>query len=201
MDPYNDVFRLIGKEEAPASLARTYGSKIVTALLPERKNLDYKKFAQTVTEPDRILTGDENSSHSEGSIWVFGKDHPLRKTFITRLKKSAIEVGEKGIRFSDRFYPWEDHSFVFTIYRPDQKKGTMTWVIAGNNESIPGLMRKLPHYGKYGYLVFEGTAPDNRDKGNWPSNPMGMQKVFKEEILRLLSEQKPLVQSLPFQNK
>jgi hypothetical protein len=194
LDPYNDVFRLIGEEEAPASLAQAYGAQIVTALLPARENLDYKKFAQAVAEPERILTGDSNSTLSEGSLWVFGKDHPLRKTFIAELKKSKIEVGEKGIRFSDHFYPWEGHSFIFTIFRSDKKKGTMTWVIAGNAESISGLMRKLPHYGKYGYLVFEGFSPRNQDKGIWPSNPTGLQRIFKEGLLLNLPEQKPLAQ-------
>jgi len=76
----------------------------------------------------------------------------------------------------------------------------MTWVIAGNKESVPGLMRKLPHYGKYGYLVFEGSAPDNRGKGVWPSNPAGLEKIFKEEEPRFLSQQKSLVQFKPFQS-
>ncbi|MBT4390856.1 MAG: hypothetical protein HOD32_14265, partial [Nitrospina sp.] len=87
----------------------------------------------------------------------------------------------------------------FTLHRPGQKKGTMTWVIAGNKGSVPGLMRKLPHYGKYGYLVFEGSAPDNRGKGIWSSNPAGLQKIFKEGSPRLLPQQKPLVQLKPFQ--
>ena len=77
----------------------------------------------------------------------------------------------------------------------------MTWVIVGNKESIPGLMRKLPHYGKYGYLVFEGDAPDNRNKGTWPSNPAGLQKVFQEGVPRLLPEQTPLVAFKPFSKK
>jgi hypothetical protein len=81
----------------------------------------------------------------------------------------------------------------------DGKTGTMTWVVSDKAESIPGLMRKLPHYGKYGYLVFEGTAPDNLDKGTWPSNPAGLQKVFKDGGPLLLPEQKPLVSFKPFE--
>ena len=194
LDPYNDVFRRLGVDEAPASLSQTYGAKLVTALLPEKGSLDYLKFAQLVEK--RIVTGDENPQ--EGSLWVFGREHPLRTSFITQLKKSGVVVSENGIKIHDKYFPWEDHSFVFTLPRTDKKKGTTTWVIAGNADSIPGLMRKLPHYGKYGYLVFEGTAPENRDKGIWPSNPVGMQKIFKDGHPHLLPVQKPLVSFLPF---
>ncbi len=192
LDPYNDVFRRLGAEEAPASLGQTYGAQTVTALLPEKPG--YQKFAQSVVK--RIFTGDENAP--EGSLWVFGRDHPMRKAFVEQLKKSGVVVTEMGIQIHDKSYPWDDHSFVFTLPRTDQKKVTMTWVIADNAKSIPGLIRKLPHYGKYGYLVFEGSAPDNRDKGIWRSNPVGLQKVFKDGQARLLPEQKALVKFKPF---
>jgi aminopeptidase N len=198
LDPYNDVFRLPGDEEAPASLAQTYGAQKVTAFLSKNENSDYRKFAESVAKPENILTSDDNFPLPDGSLWVFGQDHPLRKSFMTELKKSGIEIVETGVLISNHSYPWENHSFVFTVHRTDHKNGTMTWVIANNRESIPGLMRKLPHYGKYGYLVFEGSAPQNRDKGVWPSNPAGLLKVFKEGQPRLLPEQKPLVSFKPF---
>ncbi len=198
LDPYNDVFRRLGAEEAPASLSQTYGAQTVLVLLEEEGNLNYRGFAQSVAKPQNIIIGDDNDSYPEGSLWVFGQNNPLRKTFALQLKKLGVEVDEKGVRFSDRSFPWEDHSFVFTLTRTDQKKGTMTWVVAGNAESIPGLMRKLPHYGKYGYLVFEGSAPLNRDKGIWPSNPVAMQRIFKDESPRSLPKQKPLVSFKPF---
>ncbi|MDE1044141.1 MAG: M1 family aminopeptidase [Nitrospinaceae bacterium] len=198
LDPYNDVFRLPGIGEAPASLSKTYGANVVSALLTENEKLDYLRFAKSVAKPQTIFIGDEKAQYPEGSLWVFGQNHPLRKTFIDQLKKLGVDLDEKGVRFSDRSYFWDDHSFVFTLPRTDQKNGTMTWVVAGNAESISGLIRKLPHYGKYGYLVFEGSAPENRYKGTWPSNPMAMQKVFKDGHPLDLPDQKPLVSFKPF---
>ena len=32
-------------------------------------------------------------------------------------------------------------------------------------ESVPAVARKIPHYSKYGFLVFEGER--NVDKGSW----------------------------------
>lgn len=195
LDPYNDVFRRLGAEEAPASIGQTYGAQTVTAFLPEEDDPGYQKFAQSVAKPENIFIGDEKAP--QGSLWVFGRHHPKRKAFAAKLKEFDVSVGEKGVRVKDKFYLWGDHSFVFTLPRTDQQKGTMTWLVADNAKSIAGLMRKLPHYGKYGYLVFEGEAPTNRDKGIWPSNPAGLQKVFHDKQPRLLPEQKPLVQFKP----
>ncbi|WP_303909356.1 hypothetical protein, partial [Thiohalomonas denitrificans] len=42
----------------------------------------------------------------------------------------------------------------------------------------PGLARKVPHYGKYGYLVFTGDAPDNQVKRQWPANSSPLVRRF-----------------------
>ncbi len=196
LDPYNEVFRLLGKEEAPASLGQTYGSQTVSAILPEDGNRGYQNFAEAVAKQENIFTG--KAELPEGSVWVFGRNPALKNLILSQLKKSGIMVDERGISIAENTYPWQSHSFVFTINRTDNKKGTMTWVTADNPESLTGLIRKLPHYGKYGYLVFEGSAPENRAKGIWPSNPTGLQKKFLDGHPLLLPEQKPLTQLQPF---
>jgi hypothetical protein len=35
--------------------------------------------------------------------------------------------------------------------------------------ALPGLARKLPHYGKYSFLAFEGDEPSIMYKGQWPA--------------------------------
>jgi len=40
-------------------------------------------------------------------------------------------------------------------------------VTADPPTAVPGLARKLPHYGRYGYLGFRGEAPDNVLKGTF----------------------------------
>ena len=43
------------------------------------------------------------------------------------------------------------------------------WIAVMRSAALSGLARKLPHYGKYGYLGFEGDAPDNVLKGIFPT--------------------------------
>ncbi len=57
---------------------------------------------------------------------------------------------------------------VYAIPNPDNKGQTSGFVGANIKESITGLMRLLPHYGKYSWLGFEGSRPDNVMKGTFP---------------------------------
>ena len=62
------------------------------------------------------------------------------------------------------------------LRHPANPERTVGWIGAVLEESLPGLARKLPHYGKYGWLVFSGEAPDNIRKGQWPvrSSPLSV---------------------------
>jgi len=54
-------------------------------------------------------------------------------------------------------------------------------IATGTAAALPGLARKLPHYGKYSYLAFTGPEPVNRLKGQWPAGESALQVWFTEE--------------------
>ena len=70
------------------------------------------------------------------------------------------------------------------------------WIVAGSGESVSRLQRKLPHYGKYGYLVFAGPRAENRIKGSWRANETDLVKSF-DASKRKLPPRPPLVDFKP----
>jgi hypothetical protein len=43
----------------------------------------------------------------------------------------------------------------------------LLWLGCDKPAAFPGLARKLPHYGSYSYLAFQGDEPTNTLKGQW----------------------------------
>jgi hypothetical protein len=63
-----------------------------------------------------------------------------------------------------------DHSGIQVARHPDDEDLTVGLVRCYKETAIPGLARKLPHYGKYSYLLFEGEEPTNVAKGEWATD-------------------------------
>jgi len=59
---------------------------------------------------------------------------------------------------------------------PRNPQRTLAWVATHNLAALPGLRRKLPHYGTYSFLGFAGDEPTNIVKGQWPvlASPMSV---------------------------
>ena len=200
LDPYNEVFRRLDVNEVPASLGQTFGASKVAVILPTVENeglvKGYLKFSKTLVERGNIIQPDLKNLKKDLlpdlSLWVFGKNNDIGKHLLPALKKNGINLKDDSFIFKEGIFQLNDHSFVFTLPRSENEKGSITWLIASSEESIPGLIRKLPHYGKYGYLVFKGKEPENLIKGSWDSNPTNLQKLFGVGDL-LLPEQSSLV--------
>ncbi len=201
LDPYNEVFRRLDRREVPASIGQTFGATAAAIVFPVKENEKmmegYREFAGSLIETgnikESVLSNTEVLPPSDLSLWVLGKNNESGIKMIPTLKKLGIDLTEEGITLKEGSFSFKVHSFVFTLPRPGSEESSITWVIVSSVESIPGLIRKLPHYGKYGYLVFKGKEPQNVEKGAWPSNPVGLQKIFSERSLPLPSQ--PLLTS------
>ena len=197
LDPYHEVFRRLNPEETPPNLGAAYGSEIQKTILPtdeiSTETLNgYKEFSQsiknTATAPNVIRKNDSFTKPLTKNLWVFGKNNPLSKTIKTQLNQYGIEFKRSGLTVNNINFQWENHSFVFTLDDYNSKDNQVTWIIADSKKSIPGLIRKLPHYGKYGYLVFKGDEPKNVAKGTWPSSNIGLSHTFEKGTYSLPSK-------------
>ena len=187
IDPYTEIFRKLDRREVPPAIGQTYGSPLPSRILPGREDfpdvlMGYHQFAQALVKDSNVgghLLNDEKANAvPNGSLWVFGRTNAYAKHLKPQLKDYGVELHEDEVVIEGKSFPWKDHSFVFTLQRPGSQEGSATWVIASSGESIPGLIRKLPHYGKYGVLVFKGNEPENKFKGIWPFQPSGLMKTF-----------------------
>ena len=78
----------------------------------------------------------------------------------------------------------ETHSLVVLGRHPQKPDQALGWLTASSPAALPGLGRKLPHYGRYSYLAFTGTAPDNVLKGQWPvvNSPLSVAVVQDDGV-------------------
>ena len=201
LDPYHEVFRRLNPKEVPPSLGRAYGSEIKTAIFPESNDSNelingYKLFYKSI-EPASIpphINFKDNSRNMKATsnLWVFGKNNNLFKEIKSQLSQYDIKINEQGVTLKGSYFNWANHSFVFALTHQNSDNKQMVWFVTPSKKSILGLIRKLPHYGKYGYLVFEGEEPKNVAKGTWPSSREGLDHTFTKGTYPLSSKM-PLV--------
>ncbi len=175
VDPEFDVFRALDQSETPPTLSEMFGAEHVTLIVPAKDAplaAEWRTFAQTWASGGKdvvIVAEDEIEALPAGrAVWALGAANRFGPKVSAALASAGGHVDEKEARFgSGEAVPRGNHSFVYVARHPADPKAAAGWVGTDVAAAIPGLARKLPHYGKYSYLAFAGEAPDNVVKGVW----------------------------------
>lgn len=173
LDPDYDVFRHLYPEEIEPILATIYGSPEKHFIIYEENETHdtlFKEFGANLTEDEVVL---------EMSNVLVGRDGEFAAILLNPAK---LPPSLEGLVRREGDTVWvngtaygAENSFFFAV-REDELNAHMLVVLNRNASDLPRLGQKLPHYGKYSFLVFEGTT--NVGKGQWPAKDSPLKRTL-----------------------
>jgi len=187
LDPGFDLFRKVYPGETPLTFASFFGDKEGLLVVPSQgKNAEsYRKAAEGLkSEGQKVLTDAEYRAIQEArqapqSLWIFGspaenflcRDYPDDDTRLEFLPGREPRWKEdkpvpEGFNFRGEMFRGGAMTATLIGWHPSAtgKKCIVRTVTLPYGDPVAGT-RKLPHYGKYSYLLFEGDT--NVQKGVW----------------------------------
>ena len=190
VDPQFDVFRRLDRNEIPPSLSQVFGSDKVMIILPGEEKPEkleaYRTLAQSWAKSNvekiKIILDDElESIPADHAIWIFGQSNKFKDIMVSALKDYRFNISEGKYQIGQSVASPEKNSVIIASRNPKNQDLVMVWLSADREDAMPGLGRKLPHYGKYSYLAFEGDEPTNILKGQWPAvnSPMSARFMYE----------------------
>ncbi|MBZ0157475.1 MAG: M20/M25/M40 family metallo-hydrolase [Alphaproteobacteria bacterium] len=177
IDPGFDLFRRLHRDEIPPALSQALGAERMLILLPasagERMLSAYRELAKVLGNagPDAVeirLDNEVKQIPADRAVAVLGWENRFLKEAIAALSPYGVSRKKEGIQLGNTTVPPASRSLVMTARNPKNKDMAIALIASDSAEALPGLGRKLPHYHKYSYLVFEGNEPSNTMKGRWP---------------------------------
>jgi len=173
VDPRFDVFRRLDSRETPPSIGQIFGEPSILALISSTAS------AAEVEGYRALLKGWQSDTHSieikrdadvaalpmDKAVWLLGKDNKFAKILFSR--QAGLTVTADGVDMDGETMAFAGHTLVVTMRHPATDEKAIGWIAADPVAAMPGLGRKLPHYGKYSFLGFEGDEPVNTIKGQW----------------------------------
>jgi len=178
IDPQFNLFRKLHYNEIPPSFSKIFGSEELLILLPSKADKERLEYYQ---ELSKIWSGDSSKKievkfdnaikelPAKKSIWIFGTENIYAQKIKDGLKDYDAELTNDNVRFAKTTFEKNNCSFVVSVRHPKNSSAVLVLVSIDSKQAVQGLARKLPHYGKYSYLVFEGSEPTNVAKGEWGS--------------------------------
>lgn len=174
IDPEFDIFRKLDPRETPPTLSRLLGASKPAIILPAGPAGEpWKALSSAWTKDEANLpdvTDDARlpSAPASASYWVLGGDNRLAPGLRNELSASGAFFSDDSVTLDNRRFPLAGHTFVFTAVSPAAPEHCAALVLSDSPQKLPLLAAKLPHYGKYSWLVFDENMA-SAASGTWPA--------------------------------
>jgi aminopeptidase N len=177
IDPEFDLFRRLDTRETPPAVSQVLGSGKMSIVLPSSADSAllhaYRELAKMLerTGPEEVeivLDSEIGELPADRSLVILGWESLFFEEIKKGLSSYNTVLTAGGVRIGREELSGIEHSVVLSGRNPWNKDSAMMFIATGLKDALPGLARKLPHYHKYSYLVFEGDEPVNILKGRWP---------------------------------
>jgi hypothetical protein len=189
VDPEFDLFRRLGRDEIPPALSQSLGAEKALFILPsdadEAVRQAYRQFAESLSafllpsssvSSEIKLDRELSALPNDRAVWILGWENRYLPNITSALTGRDLSMSQNGVQIGTAKVERKDHAIVLAARQPRNANAALTWVAADSMTALSGLERKLPHYGAYSYLVFEGEEPKNILKGQWdvPNSPLSI---------------------------
>ncbi len=208
VDPQYDVFRILNPNEVPPTLSKIWGSKNNIIILPKKADKEqlaiYQQFAVKWQETDNDnfeikFDSDIKYLPKDKTVWIIGFKNKFANSVNDKLLAYSSNLLTDSVKFDKKNITKSGNSFICTLFEKDDINRQRIFIAFDNEKAIDGLVRKLPHYGKYSYLAFTGDEPTNIAKGQWAVLNSPLVKIFdkKAELSNVIQSRKALATLKP----
>jgi hypothetical protein len=177
VDPEYDLFRRLERGEIPPALSQLFAAEQVWLVLPSTAPPALQRAYRGLADAWRgeravhieVRRDDELAElPGDAAVWLLGWENRFHSRIAQALHGQDFTITPDGARLAGRDLSRARDTLVVAGRNPQAPSGTLAWIASTHMDALPGLARKLPHYGRYSYLVFTGTEPTNAVKGQWP---------------------------------
>ncbi|NOQ91414.1 MAG: hypothetical protein GQ552_01700 [Flavobacteriaceae bacterium] len=202
VDPQFNMMRRLDRKEVPSSLSQVFGETKSTIIVPanSKSKSAYQKMAETwkATQESQgksvaiVYDIDIKNIPVDQSVWVLGYENKFYGKELKTIYKDSFNASNTETISSLE----SSGALVYALPNAKNIAQSVGFVGANSDAAITALTSKLLHYGKYGYLGFEGDGAKNVMKGSLPAldSPLSI-KVNDGEVTAKLIPRKALYQS------
>lgn len=185
IDPKYDIFRQLHIEEIPSTIDLVLGDSDKLFVYPtggeSASQAAYKKLAEFLAENNGIIKADTEVTDTElaqKSLFILGgsAENKLTKIFLENLP-DGFSLAENSFTANKKNYNNKSNALLVTFKNPKYKKKGIALFLCLNSDTIKNIGIKIPHYGKYSYLVFSDEK--NIDKGTFTVTDNPLQRYLK----------------------
>src|SRR5262249_18525336 len=121
-----------------------------------------------------VLDSQLDTLPADRAVWILGASNKFAPVVAEAVTSYGASLDRTGLRTTGAppspspQAGSSGRSVVAPVRPPNHPDSVVIYVSASSEAAADALARKLPHYGKYSWLIFAGDEATNEATGEWP---------------------------------
>jgi hypothetical protein len=203
VDPLFDLFRQLDPLETPSSIGQIFGEPSILAILPSGERGDaYRELVEAWATDDHAIEvvrdADIDELPSDRAVWLLGRNNRFAGSLLAFDANADVSTAAATLQLGADVASIDGNCTVVIRRHPNNVEKAVGWICVDNAAAFEGLGRKLPHYGKYSFVAFEGDEPSNNIKGQWEATDSPLVIALSDGTpLPIVGEERSALAELP----
>ncbi len=209
VDPEFDIFRRLHRRETPPAVSQVLGSAGVLVIIAKNAHPDMQNALRVIIssirgagpeQVDVIYDTEISELPTDRAIILLGWENRFIPAMVKFLSKFNIPMNSGSITIEGGEMDLKNRALAVIGTNPGNDSLPLMLIASGDAAILPAMARKIPHYHKYSYLVFEGPQAGNIARGQWPvaGSPLTMHLSSGDmktgiQLMASLEKRKPLM--------
>ena len=193
IDPQFQVYRRLSPFEIPPSLSKAFGAKKVLIVTSAESASVYAGLIKDWSRDgvETVMDSQLDALPADRAVWLFGAGNKFAPVVAEALVTYGASLDASGLRTTNAMHEAAGRSLVAAVRHPHNADSVVIYVSASSAAAADALARKLPHYGKYSWLVFAGDEATNEATGEWPigDTPLAQNLTPQARPIKLAPEE------------
>jgi hypothetical protein len=181
VDPQFQIYRRLSPLETAPSLSRAFGAgQVLIVVASGEQGGLYSGLLKAWSRAgvEATLDRDLSTLPHDRPVWILGRSNRFLAEVDSALRVDQASLQDGALKLDTASYPLATKSIVAAARNPANPATVLVFLSAPTAAAADALARKLPHYGRYSWLVFGGDSADNEGKGEWPVGDSPLRHVF-----------------------
>jgi hypothetical protein len=200
IDPAFQLYRRLSPFEVPPALSKAFGASKVLIVMNARSAPVYAGLVKAWSREgvNTVMDTSLDALPAGRAVWVLGAGNKFAPAVADALKAYGASLDAAAAPYPAAVGKAVQRSLVAAVRHPNDPASVVVYMSAPSEAAANALARKLPHYGKYSWLVFAGDDATNEGTGQWPAPDTPLARNLTPDAKPIsLKERQPLAELKP----
>lgn len=193
VDPEIELFRTLDPGEKPTTLSKIFAANAVSIVAADDSFAESAKSIAGHYPGWRVARAESEARAESDVVVLLGQDRSAAARWFNFRHDDRYNINDNGVVIEHVSHTLDTERVIALVdtVKVEGRSKTVLWIASKQSVGLVDLLRRLSHYGRFSYAVFDKAKSRATSTGQWKTEVTSLSRVFEANAAATRVRQPP----------